>query len=105
MTSNPSFVLGYDEFQLKKGQETPFIWNQGSLPMAMLGSPARLVLVKHTRLDAFCRHMQLTRIHKYLSLTITVTLMYLAPQRFSSANQPGMATIHLLLTLTHTTVV
>ncbi|EIL8421367.1 DUF87 domain-containing protein, partial [Salmonella enterica] len=37
MTSNPSFVLGYDEFQLKKGQETPFIWNQGELANGHVG--------------------------------------------------------------------
>lgn len=37
MTTNPSFVLGYDEFQLKKGQEAPFIWNQGELANGHVG--------------------------------------------------------------------
>lgn len=37
MTTNPSFVLGYDEFQLNKGQEAPFIWNPGELANGHIG--------------------------------------------------------------------
>ncbi|HCW0179519.1 TPA: DUF87 domain-containing protein [Citrobacter freundii] len=37
MTTKPSFVLGYDEFQLNKGQEAPFIWNPGELANGHIG--------------------------------------------------------------------